>query len=140
MRAMKDIEKMVSQAKLRSRPEVDKTVLDGLLDELAVSGKDGMTVRGAPMWRWTTPALAAALMAVASWIAITHMPRESGRPPFPGSRQSAGDMLTLGHLNAACRQGGWAEVETQCEQAADRLKLRPERISAEELIQELQGT
>ena len=49
---------------------------------------------------------------------------------------SAADLLTVACLNAAFRRGGLEAVEQQCELAARRLDLRPQRITVEELIRE----
>ncbi len=49
---------------------------------------------------------------------------------------SAADLLTVVRLNAAFRRGGLEAVEQQCEMAARRLDLRPQRITIEELIEE----
>jgi hypothetical protein len=51
--------------------------------------------------------------------------------------RSAGDLLTVACLNAAFWRGGLEAVERQCEMAARRRDMRPERISVRELIWEL---
>jgi len=51
--------------------------------------------------------------------------------------QSAGDLLTVVCLNAAFWRGGLEAVDRQCELAAHRRDMRPERISVRELIREL---
>jgi len=58
-------------------------------------------------------------------------------PPLPESEaRSAADLLTVGHLQAAFRRGGLEAVERLCDVAAQRLYLRPQRMTVEELIQE----
>jgi hypothetical protein len=57
-------------------------------------------------------------------------------PPREDETLSAADLLTVGCLSAAFRRGGLEAVERQCEAAARRLDLRPERISLMELIRE----
>ncbi len=49
---------------------------------------------------------------------------------------SAADLLTVACLNAAFRRGGLEAVEQQCELAAQRLGICPQRVTVEELIQE----
>jgi hypothetical protein len=49
---------------------------------------------------------------------------------------SAADLLTVACLNAAFRRGGLEAVERQCELAEQRLGIRPQRVTVEELIQE----
>ncbi len=49
---------------------------------------------------------------------------------------SAADLLTVASLNAAFRRGGLEAVERQCELAAQRLGICPQRVTVEELIQE----
>jgi hypothetical protein len=71
-------------------------------------------------------------------VALTVVSRTSHEPVRNGTL-SAADMLTVGHLNAACRRGGLDEIDRQCERAAERLRNRPERISTEQLIREMKG-
>ncbi len=56
--------------------------------------------------------------------------------PRENEALSAADLLTVGRLNAAFRRGGLEAVEQLCDMAAQRLDLRPERISVGELIDE----
>ncbi len=56
--------------------------------------------------------------------------------PHENETLSAADLLTVAWLNAAFRRGGLEAVEWQCEAAAQRLDLRPERVSLMKVIRE----
>ncbi len=99
MRSLRQIKKLISHARVESKPQADQTVLRHLLAEFA-------TVAGG-----------------ASQLCENGM-------------LSAADLLTVGCLNAAFRRGGLEAVERQCEAAARRLDLRPEKIPVMELIRE----
>jgi len=62
----------------------------------------------------------------------------AGDAPLPRESEalSAADLLTVGCLSAAFRRGGLEAVERQCEAAARKLDLRPEKIPVMELIRE----
>jgi uncharacterized protein (DUF934 family) len=50
--------------------------------------------------------------------------------------RSAADLLTVACLHTAFRRGGLEAVEQLCDVAAQRLGIRPQRVTLEELIQE----
>lgn len=145
MKSAKDIERLVGHAGLRSRPEVNEAVLDDLRKQL-VADEQGGVARARSRSRGQIArdhvmqtAIAAAVIVAVGLVVITHSPRRTQPQPLPNPMVSAADMLTVGHLNTAYRRGGMNEVERQCEQA-EVLMIRPERISANELIRELEGT
>ena len=145
MRPLRDIKRLVSHAKVQSSPEANRRVLNDLLKELATRNDMSGQVRG-HLWssmarsRLARVAVVAALIIIATLVVVSRRPHEStGQPPHIATA-SVADMLTVGRLNAACRRGGWPEVERQCEQAAQKLQSRSERISIEQLIREMKGT
>ena len=145
MRPLRDIKRLVHHAQIRSKPEVNRAVLDDLLRELAACRTDTSIPAGRRVWSTAVPragvAAVAALILIVALVVVSQTSDEPIRqPPHVAETPSAGDMLTVGWLNAACRRGGLPEVEKQCEQAAQRLQSRPERISMEQLIREMKGT
>lgn len=83
----------------------------------------------------------AALILIVALVVVSRTSDEPiWQPSYVTETPSAADMLTVGRLNAACRRGGLPEIDRQCEQAAQRLDIQPERISMEQLIREMKGT
>jgi len=142
MRPLRDIKRLVSHAHVRSTPEANRAVLNGLLRELAACKADASVPAGRRVWTGpvTGAIAAAALVMIVTMVVISHTSREPTRQPPHVEASSVAEMLTVGRLNTACRRGGLPEVERQCEQAAQKLQSRPERISMEQLIREMKGT
>jgi hypothetical protein len=147
MRPLKDIRRLVRHAPIHSKPEVNRIVLDELRRELDAAGTEATLPTGRYNWSSmicrprTAVAAVAALILVVALVMVSRGPEEPARPPLRvGETLSAADMLTVCALNAACRRGGLPEIERQCERAARKLDLRPERVSVEQLTKEMNGT
>jgi hypothetical protein len=130
MRSLRDIKRLVGHAKIHSKPDVNRAILDDLLQELAASTQD----RASSAKSWYRIVVArgnVARAAVAAGIVVgvllgVHRFRQESRPvPSEGRQVSAAEMLTAGRLNAAYRRDGLQGLERQCEKAAERLGLRP---------------
>ena len=146
MRPLRDIKRLVRHVEIHSTSEGNRAVFDDLLKELATSREDAPILPGRRAWGSIVQhlvarvSIAAALVLIVVLAVISRTPHEPApQPPHVGTL-SVADMLTVGRLNAACRRGGLPEVDKQCELAARRLQIRPERISAEQLIKEMKGT
>jgi len=144
---MRDIKRLVRHAPVHANAEMSRAVLDDLRKELGAGRIDASTPIHRHIWSSMMcsfragVAAVAALILVVALIMVSRIPKEPIRPPLRvGETPSAADMLTVGSLNAACRRGGLPEMERQCERAAQRLDTRPERISAEQLTREMNGT
>ena len=84
---------------------------------------------------------AAAVMIVAiSFFAVHKEPLEQQRSQKVIVAKSPTEMLTLRSLKIAYRNGGIEAVETQCEKAIEKLGLKPESISVQELLEDITGT
>jgi hypothetical protein len=147
MRPLRDIRRLVRHAQVHSKPGVNRVVLDDLRRELDASRTGASIPAGQHLWRRVTRsplasvAAVAALILVVALVMVSRGPEEPARPPLRvGETLSAADMLTVCALNAACRRGGLPEIERQCERAARKLDLRPERVSVEQLTKEMNGT
>jgi hypothetical protein len=147
MRPLRDIRRLVRHAPIHSKPEANRVVLDDLRRELDAAGTNASLPTGRhnrlrmicrPR---TAVAAVAALILVVALVMVKRTPEEPVRPPHQvGETLSAADLLTVCALNAACRRGGLPEMERQCERAARKLDLRPERVSVEQLTKEMNGT
>ena len=146
MRSLRELKRLVSRAEIHSRPQVNKTVLDDLLKELAAGRKDVLIPAGRHVWGGLVQntlarvAAVAVMICIMALVVVSYTSRKPARQPAYIGTPSAADLLTVGRLNAACRRGGLPEIERQCEQAAQRLQTPPERVSMEQLIREMRGT
>jgi hypothetical protein len=143
MRSLRSIKKSIGHARIASEPRINRAVLRHLRTELAA------TTVGAPVFG--TPRLGPAVvkkrgvaaMAAALVILILILAGRPGHQTTPQSREgrtvSAGDLLTVGCLNAAYRRGGLEALDRRCEEAARRLDTRPEAVSLATLIRDLRG-
>jgi hypothetical protein len=124
----------VGQAQVHSRPTVNKAVLDSLLEEFATL-KQGTAISVNPS-HWIsivkTPmasaVAAAAVLAIVVLIGVPRTPHQGARPQPQVRWQSAADLLTVGHLNAAHRRGGLDELDRQYDKAAQKLKPAGENL------------
>jgi hypothetical protein len=55
------------------------------------------------------------------------------------ANKSAAEMLTLRSLKTAYLNGGIEAVETQCDSAIEKISKRPERITFQELLEDIDG-
>lgn len=139
MRSLRYIKKSISHARVESKPEADQAVLRHLLVEFrTVAGAAPVPLK-LPVRGRVLQAVAAAALVVLALVIATRSPQKTTTPSPANRIESAGDLLTVGHLNAAYRRGGLEAVDRQCEAAARKLEDRPLRISVNQLIGELNG-
>jgi hypothetical protein len=144
MRSLRSIKKSIGQARIASEPRVNQAVLRHLHTELAAAVA-GIPVSGAPhLWRAAVrnrvvPAVAAAIVILILIVAGRPGPQATALCE-EGRTVSAGDLLTVGCLNAAYRRGGLAALDRRCEEAARRLDTQPAVVSLASLIRDLRGT
>ncbi|HUW19589.1 MAG TPA: hypothetical protein VMW16_09825 [Sedimentisphaerales bacterium] len=88
-----------------------------------------------------TKIAAAAVIVVVIGFAVHQVSREQtdGQTPSEATKSPA-EMLTYASLTVAYRQGGFEEVEKQCEQAFELLGPRPEALSPQQLLAEFNGS
>jgi len=55
------------------------------------------------------------------------------------ARKSSAEMLTLRSLKIAYLNGGIEAVEVQCDKAIEKISKRPERITFQELLEDIDG-
>ncbi len=140
MRSLRKIKKSISHARVESKPEADRAVLRHLLAELATAAGDAPAPGGLHARGRILKAMAAAAIMILALVMVARPPQRTTPPPLENRTPCAADLLTVGCLNAACRRGGLEAVDRQCEEAAQRLEDRPQRISVNQLIRELKGT
>jgi len=85
-------------------------------------------------------AAAAVIIVAISFFVFHKEPLEQQRSQKVIVTKSPAEMLTLRSLKIAYRNGGIEAVETQCEKAIEKLGLKPERISVQELLEDIIGT
>ena len=84
--------------------------------------------------RWAKIAAAAVIIAAAGLFVCI-----GNRPGQVEDRRYAADMLTVAVLNAAFRDGDMEDVERLCEAAAKGRGYRPEKLTVDKLIAELEA-
>jgi hypothetical protein len=81
---------------------------------------------------------AAAVIIVAIGLCIVEQDsREQERPLIANGAKSRVEMMTEISLIGAYRKGGMEAVEKQCEQAFEKVGLRPGNLSVEQMLAEL---
>lgn len=142
MRRLRDIKKSIRHARIESKPQASQAILGHLLAEFATVTAEISAPVKSHDWRIVARSCGVRVMAVAAvifaLIVVGHPPREPAPPPSESRTQSAADLLTVGRLNAVCRRGGIEAVARQCEEAAKRIENRPQPITIDELIGELE--
>ncbi len=138
MRSSKAIERALKRADLNVEinTETDRAIVRELAE---LHGKTASC--GPRRGRLGYMALAAAVAIVVA-AALLWNRRQTARPedrPRPAAMISAAEMLTVGQLRAAYQRGGFAALEAQCQEAADKVDVKSETLSMGELIVELEG-
>jgi hypothetical protein len=87
-------------------------------------------------------AIAAAVLATAGVLLIgrfgsTPVQPVPGRPR--GAQQSPAQMVSMISLSAAFRQGGMEGLDKQCDRALEKLGPRPNSVSMQELLKDING-
>ena len=145
MRPAKDIERSIRtlDGDVKVDPKTDHRILTELAEAHRRATLTGPPVLGnGPGRAWLGYVGLAAIVlivVVASLFMRRHEPDEPGSIPQKAATMSAAEMLTVRQLKAAFQRGGLAEVEAQCEKAADKVETPLEKVSIEDLIVELKG-
>ena len=87
-------------------------------------------------------AIAAAVLAAAGVLLVgrfgsTRVQPVPGRRP--GAQPSPAQMVSMISLSAAFRQGGMEGLDKQCDRALERLGPRPNSVSMQELLKDING-
>jgi len=89
---------------------------------------------------WTRVAVAAGILLVGGVILVGRRPPTLEEPlprPHPAVWQSPAQMVSMLSLSAAFRAGGMEGLDRQCDRALERLGPRPNRVSTQELLKDL---
>jgi hypothetical protein len=85
----------------------------------------------------------AAVIAVAAGVLLvgrSGLPPERPTPdPQPIAQQSPAQMVSMLSLSAAFRRGGIDELDKQCDRALETLGPRPNSVSVQELLKDING-
>lgn len=142
MRRLRDMKKSIGHARIESKPRANKAILGHLLAEFATARGDTSTPVKPRDWRIVARSrgvkMTAAAAVILALILVGRPPRKAAQPPLESRTQSAADLLTVGRLNAVCRRGGIEAVARQCEEAAKKTENRPQPITIDGLIGELE--
>jgi len=87
-------------------------------------------------------AIAAAILATAGILLVGRFgPAPAGSTPAlrPIASQSPAQMVSMMSLSAAFRQGGMEGLDEQCDRALEKLGPRPNSVSMQELLKDING-
>jgi len=83
-------------------------------------------------------AIAAAILVGAGILLLGRVGLTPDRPT-PGLQQSPAHMVSMISLSAAFRRGGIDELDKQCDRALETLGPRPNSVSMQELLKDIDG-
>lgn len=147
MRPTESIEKRIKNVNIVIDSESNKRVFSNILQAFEKSTAKDLAPADQPnIWGMifrnplTKVAAAAVIIVAISFFVFHKEPLEQQRSQKVIVTKSPAEMLTLRSLKIAYRNGGIEAVETQCEKAIEKLGLKPERISVQELLEDIIGT
>jgi hypothetical protein len=149
MRSSKDIEKIVRDGKLnvKTSNQMDKLTLDGsysVMDETvyAKSPNSKFSILTLLVRNKIAVGTVTAIIILAIGLFVFQPESNSNFdiPKVTSVTQSPAEMLTLRALKAAYYNGGIEAVETQCDNAIKKLKLKSNKITINELLADINGT
>ena len=143
MRSTKDIEHALKHSNLEIdvHAQADQRVLDELVARHRNSMGARRAIRRPQALPFMTKAIAAAAVVVIAALLARHPVRREPAPTPPRrATVSAAELLTVRRLNTVYRRAGMQGLERQCKEAADRVDIRPTRMSIENLIAEFNGS
>lgn len=133
MKPADDLKKRIGQMSETTGRDLDERVIASI--------REAMT--GSPRRMISLPVkliAAAALIALTVLLLVSQLSRKPEPPKEPRAVLSVGEMLTVKHLNVAYRRGGMQALDALCEEAAERVDLKPKETTVDKLIAELNGT
>ena len=132
MKPPDDLERTISQANETTSSEMDSRVLQDIRSAMAAS--PGRSIR------LPVGFLAAAAAMIFALLMLNPLSREPEPPQDRRATLSVGEMVSVKHLNVAYRRGGMQAIEDLCDEAAERVNLRPNGMSLKDLMAELYET
>jgi len=143
MRSTRDIEHSLKHSDLEI--DIHAPADQRVLSELVARHRKSMGTRRAIRRTLPRPfmakvAAAAAVVVIAALLARHPLRREPAPTPPRRATVSAAELLTVRRLNTVYRRAGMQGLERQCEEAAERVNIRPTRMSVEDLIAEFNGS
>jgi hypothetical protein len=84
-------------------------------------------------------AIAAAVVATLGIFLIGRLEPVPDRPTARPDSTSPAQMVSMISLSAAFRRGGIDELDRQCDRALERLGPRPNSVSVQELLKDING-
>ena len=84
-------------------------------------------------------AAAVIILAVGLFIILPGPEKKTDNAEVTGYSKSAAEMLTLRSLKIAYFNGGIEAVESQCDKAVEKITKKPEKITFQELLEDIDG-
>ncbi len=133
MKPTDELERRIGQMNEPTGRNLDERVMADIRNAVAGSAKR-------PIWPVIKLAAAAAVIALAILLVATLRPQKPQPTKERRTILSVGEMLTAKHLNATYRAGGMQALDALCEEAAQRVDIKPKELTVNKLIAELNGT
>ena len=143
MRSAKNIEQSLKHSDLDIdiNAKTDQRVLGELVEKHRQFTRTRRAIRSTrPPHVITRVAAVAAVVVIAALLARHPLRREHEPTPVKRATVSAAEMLTVRRLNTVYRRGGMQGLERQCEEVAERVGIRPTKMSIKDLIAEFNGS
>jgi hypothetical protein len=149
MRSAENIKKRIKNTTIKTNPQVNKAVLNDLLDRMDRAERVSINARQPNIWRMVAKSRIgqiAAMIIVVSTICLVILSDkdeleryEAAGPGVAAKTEMPAKPLILISLNIAYRKGGMEAVEKQYEKAFNRTGPRPVKLTVEDLFMELNG-
>jgi hypothetical protein len=146
MRSSKDIEKIVRDGKpnVKTSNQLDKLIIDGshsIMDESKPLSPKFSILTLLVRNKIAVSSVAAVIILAVSFFVFHSEPNDNiDIPEVTRITQSPAEMLTLRALKIAYYNGGIEAVEAQCDNAIEQLKQKPNKITTNELLADINGT
>ncbi len=146
MRPTENIKKLITNAKVRINPEVKKSALKELINELERSKITGLAGTKPNIWRIVARSriaqisVAAVIMIAVSFFQIARDHDNQTVNPIKAQIKTPVETLTLVSINAAYYKGGLEAVEKNYERVYEKMAPWPRRVTISELLEELNGS
>lgn len=149
MRSAENIKKRIKNTTIKTNPQVNKAVLNDLLDRMDRAEGVSINARQPNIWRMIAKSrigqIAAMIIVVSAICLVTLSDKdeleryETAVPGVAAKTEMPAKSLSLISLNIAYRKGGMEAVEKQYEKAFNRTGPRFVKLTVEDLFMELNG-
>ncbi len=146
MRPAENIKRLIKNAIIKINPQVKKSALKELINELEKSKITGLAGTKPNIWsivarsRIAQISVAAVIIIAVSFFQIARNHDNQTMNHIKAQIKTPAETLTLVSINAAYHKGGLEAVEKDYEQVYEKMVPWPRRVTISELFEELNGS